>query len=190
VRQVYEAIKGVKAPPPVIGPSSRRPLNPEAVAALQYRLRISPLEGTGEVLSVAFSLDGRQVLTGSADNTARLWDLQTGQEIRRSEGHTDWVSSVAFSPDGRQVLTGSGDKTARLWDAKSGRQIYIFYVLRSGGWIPLTDRAFLYDGSKTTPRLLLNHLTVADSQGKQRQLTEEDFARFHRPDLVEAALRR
>ena len=74
----------------------------------------------GWVHSVAFSPDGRQVLTGSADKTARLWDAQTGQELRRFEGHTEPVFSVAFSPDGRQVLTGSRDKTARLWDAQTG----------------------------------------------------------------------
>jgi len=48
------------------------------------------------------------------DNTARLWDVATGEEIRRLKGHTDVVISAAFSPDGAMVVTASGDQTARL----------------------------------------------------------------------------
>jgi WD40 repeat protein len=68
------------------------------------------------VSSVAFSSDGRYVLTGSHDSTARLWDAATGEEVRQFVGHTNGVTSVAFSPDGRYVLTGSWDGTARLWE--------------------------------------------------------------------------
>jgi WD40 repeat protein len=83
------------------------------------------------VLSVALSPDGRGVLTGSRDGTARLWDVATGQEVRRFEGHGGFlrpgaVLSVAFSPDGRWALTGSDDKTARLWDVATGQQIRRF----------------------------------------------------------------
>ena len=69
---------------------------------------------------------GARVLTGSDDETARLWDAASGKEVRRFEGHADWVWSVAFSPDGRSVLTGSDDKTARLWDASSGKEVRRF----------------------------------------------------------------
>ena len=54
-------------------------------------------------------------MPGSLDKTARIWDLATGQEIRRFAGHTDQINGVAFSPDGKLVLTGSSDNTARLW---------------------------------------------------------------------------
>ena len=80
--------------------------------------------GHGHLLSsVAFSPDGRFVLTGSEDGTAILWEILRGREVRRFEGHMDNVRSVAFSPDGRFVLTGSNDKTARLWDRATGREV-------------------------------------------------------------------
>ncbi|PVF92434.1 hypothetical protein CPB86DRAFT_841613, partial [Serendipita vermifera] len=76
------------------------------------------------VCSVAFSPDGRQVISGSHDNTIRLWDAETGQTIGEPfQGHTNQVWSVAFSPDGQQIVSGSSDKTIRLWDAKTGQPI-------------------------------------------------------------------
>jgi len=66
------------------------------------------------------------LLTGSWDNTARLWDGETGKEVRRFEGHAGPIHSVAFSPDGRYVLTGGYDKTARLWDAETNKEVKKF----------------------------------------------------------------
>ena len=65
---------------------------------------------------MAFSPDGKTVMTGSADKTARLWDASTGQPLGLTLTHQEGVSAVAFSPDGKAVITGSMDKTARLWD--------------------------------------------------------------------------
>jgi tetratricopeptide (TPR) repeat protein len=64
---------------------------------------------------VAFSPDGKTVLTGSRDKTARLWAAATGQPLGPPLPHQGYVSAVAFSPDGQTVLTGSYDSTARLW---------------------------------------------------------------------------
>ena len=68
---------------------------------------------------MAFSPDATRLASGSSDGTVRLWDAATGDEVRRFEGHTDWVSSVAFSPDGTRLASGSDDRTVRLWDADS-----------------------------------------------------------------------
>ncbi len=57
-------------------------------------------------------------MTGSWDNTVRLWDVKTG-EMLRVFTHTDLVSSVTFSPDSRYILAGSRDKTAYLWDIET-----------------------------------------------------------------------
>lgn len=91
----------------------------------QARL-VAQLAHTGPVYSVAFSPDGRLVLTGSQDSTASLWHAATGCVLRDFVGHMGMVRSVAFSPDGRQVLTGSWDNTARLWGTASGRELQKF----------------------------------------------------------------
>jgi hypothetical protein len=57
-----------------------------------------------EVLAVAFSPDGRTALSGSWDDTLKLWDVATGRELRTFSGHSDKVASVAFSPDGRTAV--------------------------------------------------------------------------------------
>ncbi len=67
------------------------------------------------VRSVCFSPDGKKLASGSADETVRLWDVETGACVRKLEGHGDVVSSVCFSPDGRRLASGSDDSTVRLW---------------------------------------------------------------------------
>jgi WD40 repeat protein len=83
---------------------------------------------TDSVRSVAFSPDGRRVLSGSNDNSLILWNMAQdsptfGQIIRRFEGHTDNVRSVAFSPDGQEILSGSDDRTIIQWQMFTGQRI-------------------------------------------------------------------
>jgi thiol-disulfide isomerase/thioredoxin/DNA-binding beta-propeller fold protein YncE len=82
---------------------------------------IRKVEGPGAgPHSVAVSPDGQHVLAGGNDNTIHLYDLDTGQELARLEGHNDKCSGV-FSPDGKRVLTYSPDNTLRLWDVDGGK---------------------------------------------------------------------
>ena len=79
---------------------------------------------TDSVNSVAFSPDGRHIVSGSNDRTIRVWDAQIGVQVGNSlQGHTQPVNSVAFSPDGRHIASGSSDRTIRVWDAQTGVQV-------------------------------------------------------------------
>jgi WD40 repeat protein/Flp pilus assembly protein TadD len=69
---------------------------------------------------VAFSPDGTKLATASADETTRVWDVDTGKSLGDVIKHKGPVVAVAFSPDGATLATASHDKTARLWDVPSG----------------------------------------------------------------------
>jgi WD40 repeat protein/serine/threonine protein kinase/tetratricopeptide (TPR) repeat protein len=75
------------------------------------------------VYAVAFSRDGKTIVTATNSKTARLWNAATGQPIGQPIEHPDEVVSVAFGPDGKTLLTSSRDGTARLWHAATGRPI-------------------------------------------------------------------
>ncbi len=94
--------------------------------------RIREFQGhTGWVFVVAFSPDGRLGYSTSggpdawqdgSDSAVRVWDLETGQVVRKLEGHKGRVFGLSVSPDGQKVLTG-GDTRLILWDARSGKPI-------------------------------------------------------------------
>ena len=69
-------------------------------------------------MSVAFSPDGKTLVTGSGDKTARLWDAATGQPLGRPSSTRGGVSSVAFSPDGKT----RPDRQRRQHGAALGRR--------------------------------------------------------------------
>jgi WD40 repeat protein len=79
---------------------------------------------TDKIDLVAWTVDGKRILTGSSEGTAVLWDVDTGKEIKRFKE----IKSAAFSPDGKQILTGSSEGTAVLWDAESGKEVKRFRI--------------------------------------------------------------
>ena len=94
---------------------------------------------SGYVLSVAFSPDGKTIVSGSDDKTLKVWDAgawaltpsnpqpQTYRPVlaaaslelkaEKQSAHNHWVMSVAFSPDGKTIVSGSDDQTLKVWDA-------------------------------------------------------------------------
>ena len=90
----------------------------------QTWLCVQTLTGHSDwVRSVAFSPDGQLLASGSDDNTIKLWQPGTGNQIRTLTGHSNWVISVAFSPDGQLLASGSWDKTIKLWQPSTGEEI-------------------------------------------------------------------
>src|SRR5258706_4163 len=86
-----------------------------------------PLEWTGHtraILSVCYSPHGTPVVSGSCDNTIRIWDAESGTVVGKPlKGHAGGVNSVAYSPDGRHIISGSSDSTIRIWDAETGTAV-------------------------------------------------------------------
>ncbi|KOR31686.1 hypothetical protein TI05_12040, partial [Achromatium sp. WMS3] len=76
---------------------------------------------TSVVPSLAFSPDGRYLVSGSFDKTARIWDVQQQRLLHTLNGHTDHIYAVAFTPDGQRVVTGSDDHDLRLWSVADGQ---------------------------------------------------------------------
>ena len=71
---------------------------------------------TGDVNSVGFNHDGTKIVSGSSDNTIRVWNVDTGECILTLKGHTNRVLSVGFNHDGTKIVSGSDDETIRVWD--------------------------------------------------------------------------
>ena len=72
---------------------------------------------------MAWSPDGKRLATASDDQTAKVWDAASGQELLTLSGHSGGVYSVAWSPDGKRLATASDDQTAKVWDAASGQEV-------------------------------------------------------------------
>ena len=83
--------------------------------------QIAVLSGhTDWVRSVAFSSDGKLLVSGSDNSTVKLWDVQTGGVVKTFHGDRDWVLSVSISADCTRIASGSIEGKINLWDIQTG----------------------------------------------------------------------
>jgi WD40 repeat protein len=80
--------------------------------------------GSG-VWAVAVSADGRRAISGGADGTVRVWDLESGELLNALTGHDSFVAAVAITADGRRAVSGGGDGTVRVWNLDSGELLLV-----------------------------------------------------------------
>lgn len=114
-----------------------------SVETRESGVRFSP---HGAVAAADISPNGDMIVTGSWDQSAKIWDVESGRAIRKLDGvHTGYVNSVEFSPDGETILTGSDDGTARLWDVSTGEPQETLFGNRG---IRVRQATFNSDGSQ------------------------------------------
>ncbi len=102
--------------------STSKAVTPKAVTpkAVTPKAVTPTSERTGRIIAVAFSPDGRLLVTGSGDRVARIYETASGKLLHRLKGHRLPLTTVAFSPNGLRLVTASLDETPRLWDPTSG----------------------------------------------------------------------
>ncbi|MBK8985382.1 MAG: AAA family ATPase [Chloroflexi bacterium] len=121
----------------------------EAEDALYRALQASQLQMTltghdGPITAVAFSPDGRFVVTGSSDTSARLWDAASGQPLFTLQDHQRAVNDVAFSPDGSRLVSAGEDGRIVVWNVATGARV----LSRSGDNGAIRAIAFSPDGAQ------------------------------------------
>ena len=114
------------------GPSKSKPKRPSGRKRPPIRSpRRTLLSHEDRVETVAVTADGRRAVSGSVDNTLRVWDLDTGACTAVLEGHQGEVMGVTVTTDGRRAVSGSADRTVRVWDLDTGACTAVF--ARHGG---------------------------------------------------------
>jgi serine/threonine protein kinase len=81
---------------------------------------------TSFVNALEISHDGKTLISGSADQTIKVWDLATGAELKTLAGHTSFVNALAIAYDDKTLASGGADLTVRLWDLATGRVLNTF----------------------------------------------------------------
>jgi WD40 repeat protein len=116
----------------------------QAVQADRIEITI-PMAGV-----VAFSPDGKTLAIGNSNGRLKLWETETGQEVRELGGHLTFVSGLSFSPNGRFLASSSFDLQVKIWDVASGsqlglikgfdRQVNDVAFSPDGGWLAAVDQ--------------------------------------------------
>jgi WD40 repeat protein len=73
--------------------------------------------------AVAWSPDGRRLVSGDVNGLAEVWEVPAGRKVASVSLHTSWIHALAWSPDGRRVASGAADRTIRIWDPTDGEEL-------------------------------------------------------------------
>ncbi|KAJ1483073.1 WD40-repeat-containing domain protein [Baffinella frigidus] len=76
------------------------------------------------VWAVAFSPDGKRVVSGSHESLVKIWHAETGGEVCNPRGHSRAVWAIGFSPDGTRAVSGSADNLVKIWDTATGAEVW------------------------------------------------------------------
>tara|TARA_B100001123_G_scaffold48600_2_gene49463 strand:- start:127 stop:3696 length:3570 start_codon:yes stop_codon:yes gene_type:complete len=148
---------------PVVGKDSTQQVDHRFAA----RLSLSLAGHTGRIYCVCFSPDGKRIVSGSRDNTLKVWDAETGKETLTLKGHTSIVQSVSFSANGKWIVSGSDDKTLKIWNAQTGQEIRTL----KGHFDVVLSVNFSPDGKRIVSGSFDRTLKVWDAQTGQETLS-------------------
>ena len=128
---------------------------------------------TDSVNACSFSPDGKMIVSASSDKTLRIWDAETGEEIKVLRGHNDSVNACSFSPDGKRIVSASWHSTTlRIWDAETGEKIK---VLRGHAGLENVC-SFSPDGKRFLSAPYGDTLCICDVEtGEVSKVLERDF---------------
>ena len=77
---------------------------------------------TRSAITLAIAPNGQTIVSGSDDQTIKLWDLKTGKLLRTLTEHTGGIRTLAIDPHCQYLVSGSEDKTIKIWHLESGER--------------------------------------------------------------------
>jgi hypothetical protein len=92
-------------------------------AGVVVRIRTDELRRAGAIHTLAFSPDGKELLSASDDGITRLWDTGTARLVRRFGAHRGAVKGLVLTPDGKLLATAGADGSIRVWNSADGREL-------------------------------------------------------------------
>ena len=129
----------------------------------EYKL-LQTLNGHSKTVnSVAYSPDGTKIVSGSDDETIKIWDANKGEHLQTLRGHADYVNSVAYSPDGTKIVSGSWDKTIKIWDENTEQCLQTLRGHSESVW----SVAYSPDGTKIISGSADNTIKIWDANTGQ-----------------------